>query len=152
MDSTNDAANQLGSYLRRDKDFCDNPYCIGTVWHEWGCCSTTRTATSLATTLLHSNSTSTTTRMTDSTSATETDLVHEPGRSLENTTTELLGMCKYEAATAPSAPAQPTSRFAAPVSDTTVAKARIDSVPKKTREDSAYCVRLWQETGYKQLI
>ncbi len=79
------------------------------------------------------------------------DIVHEPGRSLENKTTELLGTCKCEAATAPSAPAQPTSRFAAPVSDTTVAKARIDSVPKKTREDSAYCMRFWQEWARNRL-
>ena len=45
-----------------------------------------------------------------------------------------------------SALAQPASgRYAKPVTDDEVTKARYESVPKKTREDSAYCVRLWED-------
>jgi hypothetical protein len=36
-------------------------------------------------------------------------------------------------------------RYAIPVTDEEVAKARIESVPKKTREDSEYCIRLWKD-------
>ena len=35
--------------------------------------------------------------------------------------------------------------FAAPVSDEDIVKARVESVPKKTREDTKYCVNLWEE-------
>ena len=42
--------------------------------------------------------------------------------------------------------AQPASgRYAKPVTDDEVTKARYESVPKKTRDDSAYCVRLWED-------
>ena len=41
-------------------------------------------------------------------------------------------------------------RYAIPVIDEEVAKARIESVPKKTREDCEYCVRLWKDWAENQ--
>ena len=39
----------------------------------------------------------------------------------------------------------PISPSDALVSDKDVVKARVKSVPKKTREDTKYCVNLWEE-------
>ena len=25
--------------LRNEHQFCENPFCLGRFWHEWGCCS-----------------------------------------------------------------------------------------------------------------
>ena len=54
-------------------------------------------------------------------------------------------MCEQDQKPNP-ALAQPASgRYAKPVTDDEVTKARYESVPKKTRDDSAYCVRLWED-------
>ncbi len=37
------------------------------------------------------------------------------------------------------------NRYAPPRTDEAVTKARAESVPKKTREDTAYCMKLWQD-------
>ena len=45
MDSENDASKQLtenpgcSSSTRLPVRFCDDPFCLGEIWHEWGCCS-----------------------------------------------------------------------------------------------------------------
>ena len=73
------------------------------------------------------------------------ELVDTIGRSLEDEDgdstflSDLLCMCE---AVEPNTKAV---RYAIPVTDEVIAKARIESVPKKTREDSEYCVRLWKD-------
>ena len=51
------------------------------------------------------------------------------------------------AVTSPTPNSKPSTfrPFAAPVLDEDVVKARVESVPKKTREDTKYCVNLWEE-------
>ena len=52
MDSYEDATKQLSSYShlsRQTEDFCENPSCLGKVWHDWGCCSTGSTTSTSAT-------------------------------------------------------------------------------------------------------
>ena len=39
---------------------------------------------------------------------------------------------------------QSRSRFAQPKTETEIDKAREESIPRKTREDTTYCVRLWE--------
>lgn len=138
MDSTKDSAKQL--YLsRQDDDFCDNPSCLGKVWHDWGCCSS-------ASVLSSSTSMSTA----PNNDCNQTDLV-EPGWSLDMAIDELLGMHNQDKKPN-TAPAHPTSsRYAIPVTDEAVTRARIESVPRKTRDDSAYCVRLWQDWASNRL-
>ena len=41
------------------------------------------------------------------------------------------------------APSTATKRFAPPKTEEEIEKARLESIPKKTRDDTAYCVRLW---------
>ncbi len=43
------------------------------------------------------------------------------------------------------------NRYAPPRTDEAVTKARAESVPKKTREDTAYCMKLWQDWASKIL-
>ena len=137
MDSYEDAAKQLSSYShlsRQTEDFCENPSCLGKVWHDWGCCSTGSTISTSATI-----ASATTTEP-----STETDLV-DPGWGLENVVDELLRMCEQDQKPNP-ALAQPASgRYAKPVTNDEVTKARYESVPKKTRDDSSYCMRLWED-------
>ena len=42
-------------------------------------------------------------------------------------------------------PAKPQQRFAPAVSDLDVVKAHEQVIPKRTREDTAYCIRVWDE-------
>ena len=49
MDSENDASKQVSSQTNLSKPgcslstlqlhFCDSPFCLGDIWHHWGCCS-----------------------------------------------------------------------------------------------------------------
>ena len=49
MDSEKDAAQQVSCQTNLGElgcssstlqlHFCDNPFCLGDIWHEWGCCS-----------------------------------------------------------------------------------------------------------------
>ena len=72
-------------------------------------------------------------------------VLDDPGWGLENVVDELLRMCEQDQKPN-SALAQPASgKYAKPVTDDEVTKARYKSVPKKTRDDSAYCVRLWED-------
>ena len=48
-------------------------------------------------------------------------------------------------ATEPAANLKLPQRFAPPMSDLDVVKAREQAIPKRTREDTAYCVRVWDE-------
>lgn len=130
MDSTEDASRQVqdnsSNLLRRQDDFCERPFCLGKQWHAWGCCS------SLPASEATTNSDS-------------FELVDALGRSLEDEDvdptflSDLLRMCE---AVVPDTKAM---RYAIPATDEEVAKARIESVPKKTREDTEYCVRLWKD-------
>ncbi len=118
MDSEEDNTKQLNKY-HREEDFCELPSCLGNTWHDWGCCSSAT----------HSSCTC---------ADCETDLF-DPGWSLDNAVEALLSNAveallsghKQEE----TAPAQPTSRrYTIPVTDVDVAKARVESVPKKPRE------------------
>ena len=48
MDSAEDAykqceagpSNRLLCNERQTDQFCERPFCLGILWHEWGCCST----------------------------------------------------------------------------------------------------------------
>ena len=46
----------------------------------------------------------------------------------------------------------PQNRYAPPTTDEAVTKARADSVPKKTRDDTAYCVKLWHDWASNRKI
>ena len=44
MDSAEDAYKQCEAgpsnrILSNEHQFCEQPFCLGTLWHEWGCCS-----------------------------------------------------------------------------------------------------------------
>ena len=49
MDSENDASKQVSHHTNLSKPgcslstlqlhFCDSPFCLGDIWHEWGVCS-----------------------------------------------------------------------------------------------------------------
>ena len=100
-------------------------FVLETLGHGWGCCSSATLSTS-------------------SRADSETDPI-DPRRSLENAVEALLSTSGHKQDQKPeTVPAQPSSRrYTIPVTDTDVAKARVESVPKKTREDSSYCVKDW---------
>ncbi len=104
------------------------PYCLGNTWHDWGCCSSATFSTSSPTDC-------------------ETD-PFDPRWSLENAIEAVLSTSVYKQDRKPeTAPVQPSStRYTIPVTDADVAKARVESVPKKTREDSSYCVKVYGKT------
>ncbi len=67
----------------------------------------------------------------------------DPMWSLENAVEALLSTSGQKPETAPAQPS--LRRYTIPVTDADVAKARVESVPKKTREDSSYCVKVWKD-------
>ena len=120
MDSENDTSKQLaknpgcGSSTLLPACFCDNPFCVGDIWHEWGCCSS---ANELA-------------------AAMDFDHVDD----------DLMDGCGFDGNVL--VPANKVGdiaecRFAQPKSEIEIDKAHKESIPKKTSEDTAYCVRLW---------
>ena len=130
MDSVEDATTQLNEYRR---GFCELPFCLGNTWHGWGCCSSATLSTS-------------------SRADSKTDPI-DPRRSLENAVEALLSTSGHKQDQKPEtvpARAAKFKRYTIPVTDTDVAKARVESVPKKTREDSSYCVKVWQDCMGKQ--
>ena len=133
MDSTEDASRRVqdntSNLLRRQKDFCECPFCLGKQWPTWGCRSSPPASEAT----------------TNSNSVDSLELVDAIGQSLEDEDgdstflSDLLRMCKAVE------PDTKAVRYAIPVTDEEVIKARIESAPKKTREDSEYCVRLWKD-------
>ena len=96
--------------------FCENPSCLGDKWHEWGCCQ--RVSSYVG-------------------ELQESTLVHIDGDG-----------CGYESerAGAPShASTSSERRFALLKTEAELAKARAQSIPQKTREDTAYCIRVWKD-------
>ena len=128
MDSQEDASKQLRqqTHLSGETEeffknissaFCENPFCLGETWHEWGCCSDKVTDFKLPVPDL----------------PTQQILDEVRGCGLENECAGAVSTAKLSLA----------KRFAPPKTEEEIEKARIESIPKKTREDTAYCVRLW---------
>ena len=123
MDSQEDALKQLSqrtSHLCKSGEdvnffqnlssaFCENPFCLGETWHDWGCCSDKVTVP--------------TQQILDD--VRRRGLVNECAGALTSTAKSV------------------AKRFAPPKTEEEIEKARISSIPKRTREDTAYCVRLW---------
>ena len=98
------------------RGLCKNPFCFGETYHGFGTCSVTKP-----------------------------DNFHLqlpiPAVLSFNKMDDMSGcgskgQCAGAVSTA-------TKRFAPPKSKEDIEKARIESIPKKTRQDTAYCVRLW---------
>ncbi|XP_064403277.1 zinc finger MYM-type protein 2-like [Halichondria panicea] len=68
---------------------------------------------------------------------------------LSSVTEELLRMSNIEE---PMHVQVPQNRYAPPTTDEAVTKARAESVPKKTRDDTAYCVKLWHDWASNRKI
>ena len=120
MDSAEDAYRQSevgpsSRLLRNEQEFCERPFCLGTLWHEWACCS-------LDSTVLDSLDT-------------------EPLAMKDEDSTLL----PEEAPTRMCEHSSKPSRYAFPKTDEEIKRAREESVPKTTRTDTAYCIRLWND-------
>lgn len=115
MDSAEDAYKQCEAgpsnrLLRNEHQFCENPFCLGTFWHEWGCCSVDSTV-------------------------------------IDSLLSEALSEDKNSTLLPEEAPMRMSehSRYALPKTDEEIKRAREESVPKTTRTDTAYCIRLWND-------
>ena len=143
MDSQEDAAKQLEQqtpglhesssdatdlFQNISSPFCDNLFCLGEVWHEWGCCSNKKAADNCHLTLPIPPSSSSSSSL----PAQQNTNVH--GCGSENYCTGALS-----AATTTTA----TKRFALPKTEEDLPKAWIESIPKKACKYTSYCVRLW---------
>ena len=139
MDSVEDASRQLGSsyLLRQEDDFCDRPFCLGNSWHTWGSCSTVSSTATNASTV----ETITPVMNLDCDNLFGWSSECEDPAFLSELNEELMRMSELV-----EPPVQPLHmRYAIPKTDEEVTKARAESVPKKTRDDTAYCVRLWTD-------
>ena len=99
------------------RSLCKYPFCFGETYHEFGACSVTKPDN------FHLQLP-----------------IQLPVLSFNKmddmSGCGLKGQCAGTVSTA-------TKHFAAPKSKEEIEKARIQSIPKKTREDTAYCVRIW---------
>ena len=116
------------SFERNSSEFCENPACLGTYWHEWltHCPGSTEASTNLdlsAFDLLEDFN--------------EDDLYRAIFSEQDVTNLEV-------ASTSGTGKPQQRLNFAPIVSDSDVVKARQESIPKRTREDTAWCYRLWE--------
>ena len=139
MDSVEDASRQLGSsyLLRQEDDFCDRPFCLGNSWHTWGSCSTVSSTATNASTV----ETITPVMNLDCDNLFGWSSECEDPAFLSELNEELMRMSELV-----EPPVQPLHmRYAIPKTDEEVTKARAESVPKKTRDDTACCVRLWTD-------
>lgn len=121
MDSSEDAYKQCEAgpsnrLLRNEHEFCEKPFCLGKLWHEWGCCT-------LDSTVL------------DSLLGSESLTVQDEDSTLLPKAAPVR-MCELS---------KEQSRYAFPKTDEEIKRAREEGVPKTTRNDTAYCIRLWND-------
>ena len=100
---------------------CDLPTCLGVPYHEFGACAPTR-----------ADYTELFDEMFDSLVA--SDDVFDQGQRTERKPT-----------VSTNSTTKPQQRFAPVVSDSDLVKARQLAIPKCTREDTSYCIRVWEE-------
>ena len=134
MDSAEDASRQVNSsrdLFRDSNDFCERPFCLGKAWHAWGCCSTNTISEPPTKDSVQDN---------------------QPfGWSLDDEDppafmSELIRLSEDRVRMRkPEEPKLAQSRYAIPRSDEEVNKARTESVPKTTKTDTTYCVKLWND-------
>ena len=99
--------------------FCDRPSCLGIPFHKWGACAPATETTYE--------------ELLDSIFATLPSI-----GAMDESTLELHHP-DHEPAS------KPLQRFAPALTDSAVVKAREQAIPKRTREDTAYCIRVWDE-------
>ena len=133
MDSEQDAIEQLSRSTNLDESiqsFCQNPFSLGDVWHEWGACS----------------------NFLSNTKTGEVQPLTPPDQfAFDHFEEELLDGCGLGVYQPLEQPEQPPAtekrvanqRFAPPKTKEEIKRARLESIPKKTRQDTEYCVRLW---------
>ncbi len=96
---------------------CDRPSCLGIPYHEWGACAPATKTTYE--------------ELLDSIFATLASV-----DAMDESTLELHH---------PEPAFKRLQRFAPALTDSDVVKAREQAIPKRTREDTAYCMRVWDE-------
>ena len=128
MASSSTAGAERSVFKRDPSQFCDNPSCLGIPWHEW----------------------------IDSSSKCQLD-VGAVENSFDQERFEQQFSFLDDLSLHPPVPhpdtkpqpnephpdTKPPSRFATPKTREEIAKSRMESVPKRTRQDTEYCVRLW---------
>ena len=133
MDSEQDAIQQLSRSTNLDEStqsICYNPFCLSDVYHEWGACSNF---------LSNAEVQPLTLPVPPAFDHFEKELVDGCG----------LGVLEREREKTEQQPSAEegegvaNQRFAPPKSEEEIARARLESIPKKTRQDTEYCIRLW---------
>ena len=132
------------------RQYCYSPTCLGEPWcSAWGICASANEPVNTATT-----NTGMEQEMSYGSGFDDFDL----GELLDSSPTPLLEVppsssiipehlsANSEAPTCSSSslPPQGSSRFAEPKTNDEVAEARKDAVPKKTRQDTEYCIRVFE--------
>ena len=97
-----------------------NPFCLGHVWHEWGACS----------------------YILPSANVQPLTFPIPEQFAFNHFEEELLDGCGLGVDHRPREGVA-NQRFAPPKSEEEIDRARLEFVPKKTRQDTEYCVRLW---------
>ena len=129
MDSEQDAIEQLTNL---DESVCYNSFCLGDVYHEWGACSNFLSNVEVQPLTLPIPAAVAFDPL-------EEELLDGCG----------LGVCQPldHQTEEPQPPATEkgvaNQLFAPPKSEEELQRARLESIPKKTRQDTQYCVRLW---------
>ena len=115
MDSEQDAIHQLSNIDESILPVCNNPFCFEDKYHEYGACFNAEVQPPLT-------------------------LPVPPPAFIEKGGVDGCGLCMQQPATEEGVANQ---RFAPPRSEEELTRARLESIPNKSREDTEYCVRVW---------
>ena len=143
--------------------FCDNPACLGEPWcSAWGICQGTslepNESAGLAPNIMQQEARGSGHKLSESSSFQPPEFSPTPVEeeaSLEDYYDQIFGKLSQQLTDSSSQEPSQTplpeslqqsssSRFAAPKTNKEIVEARKEAVPKKTRQDTEYCIRVWE--------